>query len=424
MPRQPNDVLRQAMKESGLKVDDLAKAVNDAFEQLTGSPGTCSARQVHRWLSGEFTWPKPRSLHALERVFGMPASELGFRPPANRRQGVTVRVSTPTPNQDQPVHRRKFVISFGSLVALPALPEAGRLGMTDIARVRSAEASLTRHDAQHGGAQLVEIAERYVEHVEHSMRHCTYGSKAQVALHQALGELCATVGWLSYDSDQHTRARHWWDTGLRYALLARDSMLQAHIWSQMSRQAVDLGHGSEAVAIARAALDATRNRRDPRLGALLHSRVALGHSVTGASGRCGQSLHRAEVEIDRASDTPSLWMAFCGPAEIAGQAALCFYNLNDYTRAAQADRDSLAVMKQEEFQRNVFATRVSLARNCLAAGEAEEALAAAHEALVLLPQVRSLRWVAHLEQFGKDLVNISPKVAAEFADRYRRAIHG
>ncbi|WP_143675812.1 hypothetical protein [Streptomyces milbemycinicus] len=289
--------------------------------------------------------------------------------------------------------------------------------MSDIARIRGAEARLVRFDDEHGSAQLAEVAARYIEHVEHAMRHCTYGSRVQTSLHRTLGEMCAQTGWLSYDSGEHDQARHWWDAGLRYALLARDSVLQARIWSNMARQAVDLGHGSEAVAIARAALDATRNRRHPRLSALLHSRVALGHSVSREKGRCGQSLHRAEQELDReAADTPP-WLAFCGPDELAGQAALCFYNLGDYLRAAQADKDALAGAQITQFRRNEFATHVSLARNLLAAGELDEALVSGHQALDLLPEVRSPRWAAHLDRFRRDLE--ATPAASEFVDRHQ-----
>lgn len=415
--RRPNATLRQLMAEYGFTREGLAEAVNGATDKVTGTPGTSTARHVGRWLSGEVTWPRERSRLGLQAVFGRTVSALGFHPPASDTGRVTVRPSVPIRPQEPPVYRRKFVIGLGTLLALPALPESGRLGMSDIARIRSAEARLVELDDQHGSARLAEVAARYIEHVEHSMRHCTYGSRIQTSLHQTLGEMCAQTGWLSYDSGQHEQARHWWDTGLRYALLARDSMLQARIWSNMARQAVDLGHGTEAVAIARAALDVTRNRRHPRLSALLHSRVALGYSVGHEQGRCGQSLHRAEQELDReVGDTPP-WLAFCGPGELAGQAALCFYQLGDYARATQADQDAL-VSSQTTFRRNEFATHVSLARNLLAAGELDEALVSGHRALDLLPEVRSPRWTAHLNQFRRDVETRFP-AALEFVDRYQ-----
>jgi tetratricopeptide (TPR) repeat protein len=416
--RRYNTALRKLMAEYGLTREGLAEAINTAMEEATGIPGTSTARHVGRWLSGDVTWPRDRSRLGLETVFGRSAIDLGFRPPVSGPAGVTVRPPVPSRRQEPPVYRRRFILGLGSLSALPVLPESGRLGMSDISRIRRAEAQLVALDDRYGSARLAQVAARYIEHVEHSMRRCTYGGRVQTSLHQTLGEMCAQTGWLSYDSGQHEQARHWWDTGLRYALLARDSMLQARIWSNMSRQAVDLGYGAEAVAIARAALDATRNRRHPRLSVLLHTRVALGHSMSREKGRCGQSLHRAEQEIDREHDETPPWLAFCGPDELAGQAALCFYNLGDYAKAAQADRDSLASLPPA-FRRNQFATHVSLARSLLAGGELDDALGCGHRALDLLPEVRSPRWTAHLAQVRRDVEIRFPAVASEFVDRHQ-----
>ncbi|WP_405772145.1 hypothetical protein [Streptomyces sp. NBC_01538] len=417
----PNLTLRRLMSEYGFTCEGLAEAVNNETERLSGQPGNCAARLVGYWLSGRTTWPRSRARRSLEAVFGRPADELGFRSPVPGPVGVTVRMPVTATPQEPPVLRRKFVLGLGTLLALPALPESGRLGMNDVARIREAEAYLMQFDRQHGSAQLSAAAGRYVEHVEQAVRHCTCSGRVQTQLHQALGEMCARVGWLAYDCTWHDQARRYWDTALRYALLARDPMLQARIWASLSRQAVDLGHGAEAVTIARAALDVTRGRRDPRLSTLLHTRVALGHAVNGEKGRCGHSLHRAEQSLDGATDDAPPWLMFCGPDEVAAQAALCFYNLGDYPRAAQADQEALALLAPEEFRRNAFATHVSLARNLLAAGEADGALEVGQDALGLVREVRSPRWGEHLARFRDDVLGRAPRGAQEFADHYREA---
>ncbi|MFE1957238.1 hypothetical protein [Streptomyces sp. NPDC059479] len=138
---------------------------------------------------------------------------------------------------------------------------------------------LHQFDDLHGGAELSPAAAHYIDHVESAVRRCTYGDRVQTGLYKALGEVATSAGWFAFDDGQQKTARHWWDTGLRYALLARDKRLQARIWSSMSHQACVLGHGGEAVAIARAALAETRGRRDGQLSALLHTRVARGYSV-------------------------------------------------------------------------------------------------------------------------------------------------
>jgi hypothetical protein len=59
----------------------------------------------------------------------------------------------------------------------------------------------------------------------------------------------------------------------------------------MSRQSWELGRAMEAVTIARAALEATRTGRDPRLSALLHGRMALGYADELLSHRSEERSH-------------------------------------------------------------------------------------------------------------------------------------
>jgi tetratricopeptide (TPR) repeat protein len=415
--REPNRLLRELMAQRKLSRELLAEEICTAALRITGEPVACTARQVGRWLSGEVAWPWGRYRVPLEEVFGRPATELGFTPPPGFDHAI-VRATSHRLHQEPPVLRRQFILGLGTVLALPSLPVKGRLGLGDVDSIQAAAAQLHALDDRHGGAELAAVAARYVEHVEQSARACTYGAKVQVRLHASIGELGASAGWFAFDGGQQDAARRWWDMGIRYAVLAGDAILQARIWSYMARQACDLGHGGEAVAIARVALDATRNRREPRLSALLHARVALGHSLTGERGRAGQSLMRADQQLDRAPEHTMPWLSFCGPGELAGQAALCDYHLGRFGDAADRDVDALDLLPAG-FARNSFATQVSLARNHLAAGHADAALAAGGRAVDLLPTVKSPRWARHLATLVEDVTVRGPAGAGEFADRYR-----
>jgi tetratricopeptide (TPR) repeat protein len=417
--RKPNHVLRDLMGRRGLTRESLAEDMCATALKLTGEPVACTARHVGRWLSGEVLWPWPRYRVLLEAMFGLPADQLGFVPPPGYAHAMLPSNTSPPP-EGPPVLRRHFIIGLGAAIALPSLPTAGRLGLSDVDSVQAAIAQLHALDDLHGGAELAGIAAGYAEHVEQAARTCTYGGTVQKRLHSAVGELAASAGWFAFDGGRQDAARRWWDMGIRYATLAGDMMLQARIWSYMARQACDLGHGGEAVAIARVALDTTRNRRDARLSALLHARVALGHSLTGEGARAGQALHRADLVIDGASDETMPWLSFCGPAEITGQAALCDYNLGRFADAVNRDIDALGLLP-EGFGRNSFATQVSLARNHLAAGNAEEAIVAGEEALELLPTVKSPRWTRHLTEFAGTVRQMGP-AGADFAERYQAVI--
>ncbi|NUS17014.1 MAG: hypothetical protein HOY69_37405 [Streptomyces sp.] len=419
--RSPNLVLREQMLARGLTREQVADEVCTASLKLTGEIISCTDRTVGRWLSGAVTWPWPRYRRPLEAVFNLPITDLGFIPPPGY-VGAMVHDIKPSSSPGSPVLRRNFVIGFGTVLALPVLPVKGRLGLSDIDAIQAASARLHALDDRHGGVELADVAAKYVEHIETAARSCTYGSSVQKRLHSSIGDLAASAGWFAFDGDMQDSARRWWDMALKYALLAGDTNLQARVWSYMARQAAHLGHGGEAVAIARVALDSSRHRRDARLSALLHSRVALGHSLTGERVRAGQSLHRADRELDRATADTVPWLEFCGPAELAGQAALVDYNLGAYGTAVARDEEACAVMPAA-FGRNSYATQVSLARNHLAAGDADAALVAGHRAVDLMGGgVKSPRWGRHLSQFAHDVQQGSPPGAVEFADRYREVV--
>jgi tetratricopeptide (TPR) repeat protein len=319
-----------------------------------------------------------------------------------------------------PVIRRTFVLSLtGSVLALPPLPEAGRLGMADVARVQSAVANLHRVDDRQGGAQLADIAARYIEYVEQAARRCTYGGRVQERLYQVLSEMATSAGWFAFDAGQQRRARQWWDTALRYAALARDRLLQARVWSSMSQQAWQLGHGREAVVIARAALDETRGRRDGQFSALLHTRVANGHALAGEKGACGRSLHRAEQDLDREPAEPQSWLAFFNAGEVYATTCLCLMEMGDYPRAVGAARSALEVVQSTPFRRNELSAHVRLGRSLAAAGEIEAAVAAGNNALDVLPGVRSPRIAVRLRTLRDDLLVRDPARAADFSDRYK-----
>ncbi|MFJ5226285.1 hypothetical protein [Streptomyces sp. NPDC088400] len=319
--------------------------------------------------------------------------------------------------------RRQFVLGLtGAALALPPLPGAGRLGMSDIDRIQATSAQLHQLDNAHGGEQVAEIAARYIEYVEHAARHCTYGGAVQTRLHRTLGELCASAAWFYFDAGQQEAARRWWDTGLRYALLGRDRLLQARIWSSMSHQASALGHGAEAVAIARAALEGTRNVRDGMLSSILHTRVARGYSVQGEKGWCGKSLHRAEQAYDQEPAEPMRWLSFYSAGELFSTTALCHLDLGLYDQAVQGASAALAAVQSTPFYRNQLAGHVRLARCLGAAGELDAAMAAGESALSLLPQVRSPRIMAGLTSFRDDLLVRRPAGAADFSERYEAVV--
>lgn len=317
------------------------------------------------------------------------------------------------------MHRRQFVLAAsGALldIALAPLPAAGRVGLTDVARIRDSLRALHAVDDKHGGTQLASVAEDYVLQIQGAMNRCSYGPAVERALYTTLGEINASAGWFAFDSGDQSRAERNYDAALRSALLAGDRLLQARVWSYMARQVWEQGRGNEAIAIARAALDTTRHERDPRLGALLHARLALGYSSTGQASRCGTALARAEALLDRAAPEPPAWLAFCGPGEILGAGAMAHVELGQPAHAVRLEEQGIDMLNPR-FRRNIFAKLVHLAACQSMADRPEEAVITAGRALDTLPDVDCPRWAVRLRDIRTGLDTSLP-AAAQFAARY------
>lgn len=319
------------------------------------------------------------------------------------------------------MHRRQFMIAAtGSLLsfAFAPLPTSGRIGTSDVDRIREGIDRLHAVDDAYGGEQLAGIAEEFVQQIETAMSRCLYGPRVEKSLYKVIGQLHASAGWFSFDSGDQVRAGRNFDSGLRASLLANDRMLQARIWAYMSRQSWELGRATETVTIARAALDATRNTRDHRLTALLHGRLALGYAASGQGTRCGTALARAETALDRVGDAPAdAWLAFVGPGELLGAAAMAHMNLRQPDKAAQQEEQGMRLL-DPAFRRNRFAKSVHLSECYLADNRLEQAVSMAGEALDLYPSVNCPRWAVRLGQVREKAASFDLPMTAAFVERY------
>ncbi|MGW1174817.1 hypothetical protein ACWD4P_13975 [Kitasatospora sp. NPDC002543] len=425
---QPNEVLKLLMDEHGLSARKLADAINSAEEGLFGRPGNATDRQVRRFVSGETATPHLHYLAAMMRVFQLQADQLGFTITAARSRQLASLGDGPTlleghpadPQETRPVLRRDFVLAAtGNLLnfAFAPLPASGRIGMSDVVRIRGSIDKLHAVDDAYGGDQLADVAEKYVKQIEDAMGRCLYGPNVERALYTVIGDLNASAGWFAFDSGDQPRATQDFDAGLRAALLAGDRMLQARIWSYMSRQSWELGRAMETVTIARTALEATRNGRDHRLSALLHGRLALGYAASGEASRCANALARAETCLDRATDQPPAWLAFVGPGEILGAAAMAHMNLKQPDRAAHQEEQGMTLL-DPRFRRNRFAKLVHLSECHLAAKRPEQAVATADQALDLYAHVNCPRWAVRLDGFRDNVAGACLPETEAFVERY------
>ncbi|MGW1768287.1 hypothetical protein ACWCQL_30125 [Streptomyces sp. NPDC002073] len=241
-------------------------------------------------------------------------------------------------------------------------PDRGRLTMTDISRIRERVGRLDAHFFALGGGPLVDVSTAYIERLHAALDGCAYGDRVGQALHAEISGLCALAGWAAHDSGNPAVAARMHTASLHSALLAGDPSATARAWSNLALQARIEGRHREAVRIARTALDSRPARQDPRIGALLHSRLAIGQAYTRDHAGAARSLLAAERAFDRArtGDHVPPWLTFLTEAEVSGLAALAHQAMGQHTHAEAAYHQTLTLLPpQMRRQRALY--RVQLA---------------------------------------------------------------
>lgn len=419
MGRQRNLKLEALLAEFGYTHSGLADEVNQVADELFGMPAQCSDRHVRRWISGEVQWPWNRYLLPLQNIFGRSPEAMGFIPrktsqvPAPPRRQALV-------NEHHPVRRREFIaVGLSAALGLDTIPAAGRLGSSDIERIRAIVPSLYKHDHQLGGGALHDVAADALQRVQRTVNQCHYGERVERLLYSAMGDLAASAGWFAYDAGRQRDASALYNQALQAGMLAGDAILQARVWSNLAMQARLLGRDQEALRVGRAAVETRHAKSDPWLMALLHCRQAVGYARTGQRVHAERSLSRAEAAYDRTQGQPAAWLTFLTPAELTGLAGAAHLSLGKYDRAEQLTADALTLL-EPRFERNRVYYTIQRAQALLDGGRVEQAAAVAHTAAGFATRVHSERVRGKLNGLCRQMQHHAHiPVAAEFLEQAR-----
>ncbi|WP_247705777.1 hypothetical protein [Streptomyces sp. 404i] len=377
-----NTILTVLLGEYGFTHRSLADEVNQVSGRIFGRPGAATDRDVRRWISGAVRWPTHRYLLPLAEIFDRPPEAMGFVP-----RGRSSRLPAPPfsvrTGQEEPVKRRAFLNASTAATLTLALrieetPARGRLTMTDVDRITTTIGRLDAHFAAIGGGALLTVATAYIDRLRDTADRCTYGPRVEQALHTAISGLHSSAGWAAYDSGDNATSRLHHAAALQSGILAKDGHAQARAWADLSVQSRAEGRHREALSINRAALESRQARQDPRIAALLHSRLAIGHARLGDHSACARSLLAAEKAHDRFDTTapPPPWLRFLDAAEIAGLAAIAHRATGRLPDAERATVQALRLLGSS-MHRNRAYYGVQLAQLQLAQGDTTSATATA-----------------------------------------------
>lgn len=279
-----------------------------------------------------------------------------------------------------------------------------RVTAGDIAALRSVGELFRSLDQTYGGGHARQALVRYLEHEGEPMLRGTYGEAMGRRLFAAIADLTRLAGWTSYDIAAHGLAQRYFVQALRLAQAAGDRPYGSYVLVTMSRQAVYLGHGREAVQLARVAQQGMGGGAPPALQSLLHAVEARGHAVMGEVRACTASLARAEraLETARPGDEVPYWARFFDEAQLADEFGHCHRDLQQYRAAAQHAERSLQ-LRGKAYARSRLLCRVVLATARLGLGELEQACALGAEAAQQAAEMRSARATDYVRDFERRL---------------------
>ncbi|GAB3972777.1 regulator [Streptomyces sparsus] len=279
-----------------------------------------------------------------------------------------------------------------------------RVTAGDITALRSVAELFRTLDHAYGGGHARQALVRYLEHEAEPMLRGSYGEQAGRRLFAAAAELTRLAGWTAYDIAAHGLAQRYFVQALRLAQAAGERAYGSYVLVTMSRQAVYLGHGREAVQLARVAQQGVGASAPPVLQALLHAAEARGHGVLGEVRACTASLARAEraLEAVRPGEETPQWARFFDEAQLADEFGHCHRDLQQYRTAAQYAERSLH-LRGPGYARSRLFCRVVLATARLGLGEIEQACALGAEAAQAAAEMRSVRAHEYVRDFERRL---------------------
>lgn len=338
----------------------------------------------------------------------------------------------PLPAAGQPALGRVPLQSRGTAPARPSAAEAAdqagreqrpplRVGRGDIAAIRAVGDLFRALDQAYGGGHARQALVRYLESEAEPMLRGRYGEQIGRALFGAVADLTRLAGWTSFDIAAHGLAQRYFVQALRLSQAAGDRVLGGYVLTTMSQQAVHLGHGREAIQLARVAQQGVGTAAAPVVQSLMHAAEARGHALMGDVRSCTTALVRCEraLAAGRPSDDVPSWARFFDEAQLADEFAHCYRDLQQWRPAAQHAEKSLR-LRAPAYARSRIFCRMVLATSRLGMGDVDDACAMATEALRAAGEMRSARTVEYLRDFHRRLTPYRVSQAARAFDEAAR----
>ncbi|MEE6268176.1 sporulation protein [Streptomyces diastatochromogenes] len=451
MSKDPNHQLAAVMAEAGVSNKGLAKRVRDVAQRHGEHLGTTHVA-VQRWLDGGGIQRQTAAFmaEALSDKLGrrVTPKDLGF-PSASTTPVIEARVSYAgslsealvaldslthqrpeddqdgdAPLSDSDVHSAALSWLVSRPDGLPTdAPGKRRVGMRDVAAVRTAAGFFMQLDFQFGGGHAHKAFRHYFREDVLPLLSGAFSPKVGDALFKAASEMSQLLAWSAYDGGNHTLSNRYMLSTLRLTQAAGDRMMGARILTNMSHQANYLRQVPRAITLARASVEGGRNHATPRAMALFSAHEARALSTAGDSKGASRAMNEAERFFERADtgDDPE-WLSYMDEAELVGEFCHCFRDLGQGSEAVRFAERAVA-LTDPKYARTLGFCRMVLAQSHLINGDLEPAVAAAALAVEEGDALQSARFQRYVSDFQGALSSHRHNPAVQgFNERVRAAV--
>ncbi|WP_078841158.1 transcriptional regulator [Streptomyces acidiscabies] len=414
---EPNTELERLYRESGWTLRQFAQAVNRIGTER-GTPLNYQEPSVHQWLKGHM--PKeaarPLVLEALSRRLKRPVThaQAGFpvsRNRSNSQPGTVEGLVDLGTNDMDPSRRGVLGIGlFSVALAVPNWPDVvgrmeavqkgqvRRIGMTEVDMVIAMTERVSELDDQFGGRHARPMAAAFLVNTVAPYLRADAPDHVRKAMMSAASDLCYLTGYMAVDEGAHGLAQQYYLKALELAGASEDHLTYGTTLRGMSVQAVDLGHGPQAMRLADAATAASPDA-GPRMRAFLAGQQAHAAAQIGERNKALAYLREAEVAMEKAESRAKIFGSY-DPAALNYHTSQVRYELGDMTGAVEAMQQA-DQLRPSIYRRTRTHQRGLLAERQLSIGHLEAACATWNLALDDYPYVQSGRADQRMRNMAK-----------------------
>ncbi len=405
--REPNADLERLYRATGWSMRQFAQEINRLGTEH-GTPLKYREPSVHQWLRGHL--PKeavrPLIVEALSRRLRRPVThaEAGFPTPRESEADgppATVEGLIELGRDDMDPSRRGVlgVGLFSVALTIPHWPDVvGRMeaaqhgltsyGMSDVDMVVAMTERVSDLDDQFGGRHARPMAAAFLVNTVAPYLRADAPEPVRQAMMSAASDLCYLTGYMAVDEGVHGLAQQYYVKALELAGASGDHLTYCTTLRGMSVQAVDLGHGREAVRLGDAAAAASP-QAGPRMRAFLAGQQAHAAAQTGSRTEALMYLREAEVAMEKAESQAKTFGSY-DPSSLMYHVSQVRYEMGDIAGSISAMEESDR-LRHGVYRRARVRHRCTLAERQLQLGHLEAACQTWNLALDDYPEVHSGR---------------------------------